>query len=316
MSFILAVAVSATLSAKLPLVVRTYDSAGVSDAVLAHAEDRARMTLAAAGINPIWRPCHATGCIARPKPHEIEIRFVRSTPASDPGSLGFAAVDVAMRAGTLATIYVDRVTALASQSNVDRDELLGYAVAHEIGHLLLGTTEHAAYGLMRATWRADELRRALPLDWIFSGAEGAEMRRRLSARVAEQPVEESIVVQAHLFARLDDPTTVYKRARRLEPGTRVTVTIKDAAPMPRYFVLVDSVQLVVLNLSADGLPKRQLLNMAIDNPAWMAATYRTIYKDGNVRVGPDGVFVKDRKVCDLAEVVERIPREKVVSLDR
>ena len=316
MSLILAAAVSVTISARLPLVVRTYDSAGVSERVLTHAEESAGITLAAAGIHPIWRPCHATGCVARPKPHEVEIRFVRSTSGSEPGSLGFAAVDVEMRAGTLATIYVDRVAALASQAGVDRGDLLGYAIAHELGHLLLGTTEHAAYGLMRATWRADELRRALPLDWVFSGAEGKEMRLRLSARVAQQPVEESVVVRAHLSAAFDDPTTIFKRARRLEPGSRVVVNVKDAPPMPRYFVLVDSVELVVLNLSADGLPKRQLLNMAIDNPAWMAAMYRTTYKDGAVRVGPDGVFVKDRRICALAEVVERIPQERIVSIEK
>jgi hypothetical protein len=76
------------------------------------------------------------------------------------------------------------------------------------------------------------------------------------------------------------------------------------------------VELVVLNLSMPGLPKRQLLNMAIDNAAWMAATYRTAYKDNNLRVGPDGVFVRDKKLADLDEIVERIPRERVTSLSR
>ena len=34
--------------------------------------------------------------------------------------------------------------------------LLGYLIAHEVGHLLLGTPRHSAFGVMRSTWnRAD-----------------------------------------------------------------------------------------------------------------------------------------------------------------
>jgi hypothetical protein len=189
---------TALLVAKLPLVVRTYDSAGVPDRMLAHARQAAGFTLAAVGIEPIWRPCHAQGCISKPKPHEIEIRIVKATAQSARGSLGFAAVDVAERAGTLATIYLDRVDALAAEAGVDPGELLGLAIAHEIGHLILGTVDHPLHGLMRATWRTDELRRAMPLDWIFSEAQGAEMRLRLAARAEAQPVEESVIALARL----------------------------------------------------------------------------------------------------------------------
>ena len=307
---------TAVLLAKLPLVVRTYDSAGVSTRVLDHAQRAAGVTLAAVGIEPIWRPCHVNGCISRPKPHEISIRFVKATTLSEPGSLGFAAVDVAQRAGTLATIYVDRVDRLADVAGGNRGDLLGLAMAHEIGHLLLGTSDHASFGLMRATWRGDEIRRKLPLDWMFSDTQAAEIRLRLAARVDDTPVVESVMADVHLSAVFDDPTLVSKRAKKLDPGTRITVTVGGAPPAERYFVLIDSVELVVLKLDAPGLPKRRLLNMAIDNAAWMAATYRVIYKDNDVRVGPDGVFVKDRKVCDLKDVVERIPREKLVSIDK
>src|SRR6266850_6473807 len=281
---------TAVLIAKLPLVVRLYDSAGVPPRVFEHARQSAGVTLAAIGIEPIWRPCHVKGCVSTPKPHEVEIRVVKATALSERGSLGFAAVDVVERAGTLATVYVDRVDALAMEAGIDRGEVLGHAIAHEVGHLILGSVDHSPHGLMRATWKVDELRRNLPLDWMFSGAQGAEMRRRLVARTEETPV---------------DSDAIWQRARRLDPGTRVTVTVAGGAPVERYLVLVDSVELVVLNLDTPGLPKRQLLNMAIDNAAWMVATYRTIYKDNNLRVGPDGVFVKGRKVADLGVVVER-----------
>jgi hypothetical protein len=172
---------TASLVAKLPLVVRTYDAVGLSPGTLEQMQASTNATLAAVGIRPIWRPCHVVGCIARPKLHEIEIRIVKATTQSQRDALGYAAVDVVQRGGVLGTVFVDRVDALATTSGVDRVELLGRAVAHEIGHLLLGTVEHSPFGLMRATWTTAELRRSLPLDWVFSRKQGAEMRRRLSA---------------------------------------------------------------------------------------------------------------------------------------
>ena len=174
---------AAVLVARLPLVVQTYDSAGVPSAMLAHAQELAGSTLAAAGIDPVWHPCtvkHASECAVKPKARELDVRIVKATDAAARGSLGFAFVDPQEHAGTLATIYLDRVDALARQAGVDAGELLGRAIAHEIGHLILGTNAHAVYGLMRSLWRADELRRNCPLDWMFSGREAADMRRNLN----------------------------------------------------------------------------------------------------------------------------------------
>jgi hypothetical protein len=121
---------------------------------------------------------------------------VRSTPLSERDSLGFAAVDVDQKAGTLATIYVDRVDTFAYCAGVDKGTLLGRAIAHEIGHLMLGTTTHAEHGLMRATWKSDELHRDMPLDWMFSQAEGDEMRIRLAARTDATRIPEAVIATA------------------------------------------------------------------------------------------------------------------------
>ena len=71
---------------------------------------------------------------------------------------------------------------------MDDGELLGRAMAHEIGHMLIGTSAHARFGLMRAVWASGELRRGMPLDWVFSAKEGAELRRRLDARTSAPAV--------------------------------------------------------------------------------------------------------------------------------
>ena len=110
--------------------------------------------------------------------------------------------------------------------------------------------------------------------------------------------------------------TMWKRVQRLDPGARVKITLEGAAPVERYFVQVNDTKLIVLNLSAPDLPKRQLLNMAIDNPSWIAGTSKTTYRDNSLRIGPDGLFVKNKKVAELNQVVEWIPREKVTAVQK
>ena len=109
---------------------------------------------------------------------------------------------------------------------------------------------------------------------------------------------------------------MWKRVERFDPGTRVKIAVDGGTPAERYFVQLNDMIVVLLNLSAPDLPKRQLLNMAIDNPAWIAGTSKTTYRDNNLRIGPEGVFVKDKKIAELNQVVEWIPRAKVTAIDK
>lgn len=195
MTFLMA----AILTANLQLNVRLYDSIGVAPAELDRALAGVGVILASVGVRPIWRPCHVVACTGPVKPHEVALRFVRSGPLSEAGSLGFSVIDVPRHAGSLATIYLDRVQALAAQAAVDESELLGRAIAHEIGHMLIGRADHSRSGLMRAVWVSGELRRGLPTDWLFSGKEAAVLRRQLAERMraAEPP--------AQMLARLSAP---------------------------------------------------------------------------------------------------------------
>ncbi len=106
----------------------------------------------------------------------------------------------------------------------------------------------------------------------------------------------------------------WKRVQRMDPGTKITVAVDGAAPAERYFVRLSESELVVLNLTSAELPRRQLIEMAKDNPDWMAGTAKTTYKDNSLRVGPDGVFMKDKKLCNLDDLVVHIPRAKVTAI--
>jgi hypothetical protein len=59
---------------------------------------------------------------------------------------------------------------------------LGYAVAHEIGHLLLNSPRHSTAGLMRELWSSSEIQAGRTADWVFLSEEAETMRRAIAAR--------------------------------------------------------------------------------------------------------------------------------------
>jgi hypothetical protein len=168
------------------VVVRVYDAGGVLSGTSVTALDYARKTLEAASIDVIWRRCATPQvCDAPMAPGELAIRIVRSAGPRQYSRLlplGDAMLDVRSGSGVLATIYIDRVEWLAHEAGADSRTLLGRAIAHELGHLLLATTTHGPVGLMRALWSREEVRRGHPRDWNFAPAELAAMRVRADAR--------------------------------------------------------------------------------------------------------------------------------------
>jgi hypothetical protein len=159
--------------------VRTYNRFGVAKGELATALETVRTILSGASIDLVWRECGR--CDDRPGPHELIVRIVAAPAEASPESLGYSLVDVRQGSGSLATIFAERVESLASAAAVDPGVLLGRTIAHEIAHLIIGTTEHSTRGLLRAHWSACELERDLQQDWVLSRDEGTRMRRGLAA---------------------------------------------------------------------------------------------------------------------------------------
>jgi hypothetical protein len=77
----------------------------------------------------------------------------------------------------MATLFFEQVITVAERAAVDPSELLGRALAHEVGHLLLGVTGHSPSGLMRAVWTDAELARNRPADWLFAPSDVRRLRR-------------------------------------------------------------------------------------------------------------------------------------------
>jgi hypothetical protein len=174
---------------------RSFNYAGVPAGHLQKAQAQAETILWEAGVTVSWLDCR----VAHREPADASSRCEQPLGATDLMlrvgsakndaaqyvSLGFSLVNVADgTAPYLATVYADLVANVAKGAGVDTRELLGRAMAHEIGHLLLATNQHAATGLMRAAWSRAELRRNNTADWQFLSDEAETMCTAIATRAA------------------------------------------------------------------------------------------------------------------------------------
>jgi hypothetical protein len=180
-----------------PIVIRTYDASGLPEADRGAALAAAITILEDTGLAVARLACEEVDGAALVHPcrsplgsHELSLRLVRLAP-TDTGAthvtLGYSLVDTQVRFGSLATVYVDRVADLGVASRIDLPTLLGRAIAHEVGHLLLGTAAHARAGVMRAVWSPEALRRSLAGDWLFTPRDAQALRAAARRRTAACP---------------------------------------------------------------------------------------------------------------------------------
>jgi hypothetical protein len=187
----LAVASDAASRIDATVTIRTYNYAAVEPEQLGAAESEAAHIFQSAGISVVWVGCSTqmggdiAPCTMPPSPgHDLMLRLVDRTPVDEQRvvALGESMLDREERSGVLMTVDLFSIRAVANRASTSIARLLGRAVAHEIGHLLLGTTAHPRLGLMRALWSHDELRGLKPAFWGFSPRESAQMRESLRAK--------------------------------------------------------------------------------------------------------------------------------------
>lgn len=90
--------------------------------------------------------------------------------------LGYAAVPPDGGPGRIAYVIYDRVRHIAAQSPADVVELLGFVIAHETGHLLLGRGSASKSGLMRCHWELPDMRNFVALNLGFSDLQAGRIR--------------------------------------------------------------------------------------------------------------------------------------------
>jgi hypothetical protein len=190
-------AASPAAADRLPLVIRLYDMATGDTPGRVVAMRTAAKAISTAGMAVKWRDCSRGGaahpCRTVRDAGDLVVRVVpahgrdsaSSAASADDVQLGFAPIDPSGRPTVIATVYYDVVLRVAQRTGLRADELLGRAIAHEIGHLLLRAPGHGQSGLMRGLWTDEELMHDRPGDWTFSD----EDRRQVQAvaRDSEPP---------------------------------------------------------------------------------------------------------------------------------
>jgi hypothetical protein len=178
--------------------VRLYDQAQVPATVLHSAMNETSRLFRAAGIRISWERPSAeapedqgtdqTAYVCQ-RPDErpyLAVRLIRRTPANVyPGALGYS-LPLA-HSGAHVVIFYDRVEELPQWVNTAAYVILGHAMAHELGHVLLGSTEHALGGLMQARWTSASWRLATAGVLSFEREEVRRMRAGLERLQARRP---------------------------------------------------------------------------------------------------------------------------------
>jgi hypothetical protein len=169
--------------------VRVNNYTQASPAVSAGAEHEAARILGKAGLRTVWLDCpagHSTvdsqdPCRGPLEASDIALRVLSEATQNkfQDTAFGFAVVPV------LASIYYDYVAHLARSDDAEFEIpiILGCVIAHEIGHLLLGSNSHSASGIMQGHWERGQIRHAVTGSLLFTPEQAkliqAETQKRM-----------------------------------------------------------------------------------------------------------------------------------------
>jgi hypothetical protein len=168
----------------------------------------------------------------------------------------------------------------------------------------------------------DTMRSAISLALVVSLTGSAVPAAAQQNTPTADPIARSITQHATRFATVQQSNpgdSAWSRVRKLTPGTELVVTVQGSQPANRYFVAGDELDLTLLNANVPTLPTAAvnvLRDVAAAHPEYLLSAQRGghVAFEKDVRLGPDGVFVADRKVAELAQVVERYRRHDITDI--
>lgn len=174
------------------VVIRVYDYFGMSSWDVERARTTSERILLTADVRPTWWTCGPivpaapAPCDHPLTPNQFVVRILEA-PARPSFVLGYSVIDKGRLAGQVATVFGDRIRQTSLRLRIDSGVLLGRVIAHEAGHLLMGTTTHTYEGIMSAHWPDTVLQRGAPFDWMFHRTDAERVERNLGARSTLPP---------------------------------------------------------------------------------------------------------------------------------
>lgn len=170
----------------LAVTVVVHDYAQTPASVLGEARQTAERVFKQAGVRFAWEAPQA-------RPRKATDLFLRLVPERMIASYGLNRKDLAFSlaagdgsTGCLAGIIVDRVEAVADRERSPLAVVLGHIIAHELGHLLLGTKTHAEAGIMKFPVDRSYLARAEKGELLFTRHQAKRIRENVRRRLKRE----------------------------------------------------------------------------------------------------------------------------------
>jgi hypothetical protein len=170
------------LSRTAQVTVSIYNHAGVPATILDGAERRAASILESANFDVVWLHCvrpsneDAIACKKIDLPGHLALRIIPDVASSMSDAAFGVTFLAADGTGKYSDVFWKRAVDLHATSSLDLGSVLGSVIAHELGHLLLGSHAHAVSGIMRTHWEAEELRRIAMGTLLFTPKQAKIMR--------------------------------------------------------------------------------------------------------------------------------------------
>jgi hypothetical protein len=168
--------------------VSVYNDASISSASLDQAELYASRIFLQAGVQVVWLRCpqaeFSVGCSEAVYPTHLHVRILNASRSLNSSAVGLSFLS-ADGEGCYADLFYAPVADLHNTTGIPSHVILGHALAHELGHLLLGTNSHSSKGLMRARWDIRNLEDAERGKLVFSAAQSL----RITSRLAQYRIE-------------------------------------------------------------------------------------------------------------------------------
>ena len=189
----------------LTITLRVYNYAHIPPALLSHAEDEATTIFRQAGVEAAWVDCPLSGAELDRFPacqqpmggadFALRILSAAMTERAPAGgeALGFALPCPEGLAGCYAEVFYQRISDWASGAEISAYQLLGHAMAHEVGHLLLGPNSHSRDGIMRPQWNPDDLRVIARASLRFTPEQTERLRAACLGRIQRAGIAASAV---------------------------------------------------------------------------------------------------------------------------
>ena len=171
------------------LTVFVVERAGMLAAALANAEGNADQVFLRAGVDVDWINCNGNkpeASCEKISQADLTVHVVPRARTMSGDIFGVAFVE--NNAGTYADVFFDSIQRLHEQDRaVSLPPILGDVLAHEVGHLLLGSNSHSPEGIMQPHWQAEQLHSIAKGQMRFTKEQAIKIRSRvLSLRSNER----------------------------------------------------------------------------------------------------------------------------------